>query len=493
MSRPLIDCPPEPSVTAGTFFPDMITKTCTVSVITPIFGGGTKAGENDPITLIRPSSIRGHLRFWWRAIRGAAFSSVKELQQREGEIWGVSDNPSLISVTVDIVKKDTPTPCATYAWDQQKRGGQGDYDFVWKPPFDTPDSPLPYVLFPFQGGAPDSHTAKDPALCVRAAQFNLHLEFPKPPHVARYRNFYNERRKKVNLPFLHEADDDIATDVDLALWAWVNFGGIGARTRRGCGALHCKELAPQSVNDIAKWFTQKQLDYRQSSGATLEMSRLSNDLFISSSKPTAPVQAWAQSVKVLREFRQEGVGRKPRPQIEKPLSRSNLPGRSYWPEPETLRRLAQTRPAKHPRLTHIPDDAFPRAELGLPIIFHFQDERSGEPRDSELYPKDKTRMASPIIVRPLAVGDGSQAVPMILRLATPPLQEIELKKLHGAPTKPGAHVFNSVSIRRPELAQYCNSPMKRPEPSHLIRSSQGSALEAFLTFIQERNFIRVIK
>ena len=56
-----------------------------IEVITPLFGGGVEAGVNDPITLIRPSSIRGHLRFWWRATRGAAFSTAAEMRQREAK------------------------------------------------------------------------------------------------------------------------------------------------------------------------------------------------------------------------------------------------------------------------------------------------------------------------------------------------------------------------------------------------------------------------
>jgi hypothetical protein len=58
--------------------------------------------------------------------------------------------------------------------------------------------------------------------------------------------------------------------------------------------------------------------------------------------------------------------------------------------------------AKHSRLTDIPDDAFPRAELGLPIVFHFQEQ--GDPPDTVLYPandsqgKKRERMASPLIL-----------------------------------------------------------------------------------------------
>ena len=71
-----------------------------IQVVTPMFGGGTEAGVPDPVTLIRPSSIRGHLRFWWRATRGAAFTTVRDLKQRETEIFGDTEHPSPVIVEV---------------------------------------------------------------------------------------------------------------------------------------------------------------------------------------------------------------------------------------------------------------------------------------------------------------------------------------------------------------------------------------------------------
>src|SRR5579862_2869390 len=56
-----------------------------IKVVTPLFGGGVDPGENDPHTLIRGTAIRGHLRFWWRATRGARFKDAGELAEEEGK------------------------------------------------------------------------------------------------------------------------------------------------------------------------------------------------------------------------------------------------------------------------------------------------------------------------------------------------------------------------------------------------------------------------
>jgi len=63
--------------------PKKVSLAYTVRVITPILSGGSEPMHNDIATLIRGPSVRGHLRFWWRATRGAVFSAVADLRKRE--------------------------------------------------------------------------------------------------------------------------------------------------------------------------------------------------------------------------------------------------------------------------------------------------------------------------------------------------------------------------------------------------------------------------
>jgi hypothetical protein len=78
-------------------------------------------------------------------------------------------------------------------------------------------------------------------------------------------------------------------------------------------------------------------------------------------------------------------------------------------------------------------------------------------------------MASPLILKPLALGDG-KAVPIIVSLVTPGIAEVEL--MQGNHSR-GRHAIDS--IRHLRLAQYPRSPLDG-------LTSQGSALEAFLNF-----------
>lgn len=73
------------------------------------------------------------------------------------------------------------------------------------------------------------------------------------PDDKKYQSFIdtaNRKREQKNQPLLPEIQN-LQEEIETAVWAWVNFGGIGARTRRGCGALFCDELAPASASDLA--------------------------------------------------------------------------------------------------------------------------------------------------------------------------------------------------------------------------------------------------
>lgn len=408
---------------------DTKAKIYSIQVITPIFGGGVEAGENDPITLVRPSSIRGHLRFWWRATRGAECKDFMELQKKEGDIWGTTTNPSKVISEVTVRSTGKSFPCA-------ELDPRGSYYRINR---DLP----PYALFPFQGNV---RKGENPAKCTSDVLFDLKLTYP----------------------------DTVSQDVNAAVWSWVNFGGIGARTRKGCGALYCSELSPPDLNSISSWYKTHLETFNINSSTTRKWPTLPARFLFRESKGNS-WQGWKDVVGLMQTFRQGiDAGRNPG-------SSSNRPGRSRWPEPESLRRITSSRSARHQRITTIPDDAFPRAELGLPIVFHFKDAGNGDPEDSELYPVvdgiERTRMASPLILRPAICANGT-IFQMVMPLRTPILDEVVLKKTKGEP--------RSRTIRGSTLALYAKSPLGSPVPGKVPRSSSGSALEAFLTFAKEK-------
>jgi CRISPR-associated protein Cmr1 len=431
-------CPKPPATRSS----GRATKEYRISVVTPLFGGGVEAGEPDETLPIRGTSIRGQLQFWWRATRGAGFTAHQELFARHAEVWGTTDRASPVEIDIRDVAVSAPKPCAEYTGKND-----GRLQLRWNSLFDSPNRELTYALFPFQGRLSKDRRSVEvrPAKFIETASFTLRLRYPTA----------------------------LGEDVETAVWAWVNFGGLGARTRRGCAALCCEELAPREINDLRGWFGTGVLN---GGGNARDWPTMPSSVLIGN-RLGDPLDAWRKVIGLLQGFRQdEGIARNPGTQ-------SNRPGRSRYPEPETIRRITGRRSTQHPRLAHIPDDAFPRAEFGLPIVFHFQGQ--GEPLDTVLYPScgpngdSRERMASPLILKPLVVADG-KAVPLIMQLVTPGLVGVDLKQGNNSLNLP-----ETTGVRAGRLATYRDSP--------LAGSASGSAIEAFLSHARRNGFREITR
>lgn len=449
----------------------MIPKIYNIQIITPIFGGGVKANENDPVTPIRPSSIRGHLRFWWRATSGAKYPNVAELRQREGEIWGTTKNPSPVGIEVNVESNDEPFECARY----EERHGREGYNLIWSKPLDSRNSSLPYALFPFQGIAPDKRDSKDPSKMIKSARFSLIALVPNQERMSRFQSEYNNQRNKKGLPILKEVDNNIQKDIESAIWAWVNFGGIGSRTRRGCGALYCiqsnllnQNITPPSLKDFQNWWAERISYYDISSFMTPRKWTTLGRIYLKDGRDS--ISCWEACISVMKKFRQ-GVG------IGRDLGKGPRPGRSRWPEPESLRNLIsaqkglKNRPSKwHPPDRRITDIAFPRAEFGMPIIIEIR----GEDIKPTLQPnKDHDRMASSLILRPIKFGDNRFAS-MIIRLSTEPLQSAYVQP--GKNDLVSGHIITDSQIRD---KRNVDSPIS-------VFCGTGSAVDAFITFVGDK-------
>lgn len=312
-----------------------VTVSC--ELITPMYGGGVKVGMVDKSMPIRATALRGHLRFWWRLLKGTD-PAVPNLFELESSLWGgiAGSEPRASQVTVQV------------------RGSTvGDSDLIRS---DAPEIPT-YALIPGPGRTP---------LCLKAGyRFSILLKFS--PTVT------SKQRGEV---------------IDALRW-WATFGGVGARTRRGLGAVRASSeniaLPPVPSSEV------------KAAGGWLEKRAASG---------RDAAQSWRDAISALRRFRQgPGLGRG---------QGSRGPGRSQWPEADAIRRLsgrdAQTPDSRH-RISER-EEVFPRAAFGLPIVFHFKDR--DDPEDHVLKPSGQERMASPLILRPYS--DGNRYAPAALLL-----------------------------------------------------------------------------
>lgn len=353
------------------------------TLVTPMYGGGVKAGEVDTAMPIRATAIRGQLRHWWRLLNrrdgNGNLRTSKALFEAERALWGgLGDAETLaaskvaVSVAAQGVTQHGLQPVATYSQREGKLRG---------PEFGN----LPgYVLFPGQGKSERGKVAEQPKQLLMAGfKFRLTLHFDR------------------ELPAAHREQ------VREAVRWWATFGGVGARTRRGCGAVEVID-ADRKLVRVDESAVQKQ-------GWRLVVGTGGGDA----------IGAWKQAADALKDFRQKpGFARNP--------GQGNRPGRSRWPEPDAIRRITGSHAALHEPKSRS-GDVFPRAAFGLPIITHFKQEREWrqtDPQDTTLKPipagsaKASERMASPLILRPY--HDGSSWRPAVLCMGLDHIKNMSL-------------------------------------------------------------------
>ncbi len=195
-------------------------QTFTVELVTPCFLGGA-TGQAD----WRGASIRGQLRWWFRAVAGAHFvQDLKRVQAAEEEIFGSTNRCSALRVLP----------------------GRG-------PEAERPDGK----------GVPfgESLTAEQIAECWGEGRststlnrLRLRNRFSDPLHYLAYGPVTKGKLERPFLPstvsvgfqlqWVRSISPGNAELFKSALWAWLYLGGLGARSRKGFGSLHLQRMSP---------------------------------------------------------------------------------------------------------------------------------------------------------------------------------------------------------------------------------------------------------
>lgn len=362
-----------------------------VMCMTYVFGGGVtthpydaRLSPNqqkpskpyDEVTPIRSSSVRGQLRFWWRATVGARCATYEEMKSAEAErfgaIWTETPTCGAVGLTVDS-EHIQPEAMPCFVWDGRKK----------YPKDNTNMRVINYGAFPLRPNQVKGHVPAQSA-DVSSSLWN-----------------YNNDAFKVALDFPKKWRQEMI----LALSAWLTFGGYGGRLSRGFGSVKIKSLPENAKGlvDEPDGFFELLNRYEQSSGQCQLLDgvpAISTDRkrCVVLKKSISAHDAWCTALQSFREFRQgRGLGRNP-PQ---PDSKSPA-GRSRFPEPDAIRRLSQVSSSVH-KPEHRAGNVFPRGAFGLPIIFHFNS--TTEPEDHTLQVSgDTDRAPSPLILRSTSKG-----------------------------------------------------------------------------------------
>jgi hypothetical protein len=211
----------------------------------------------------------------------------------------------------------------------------------------------------------------------------------------------------VSLIATRHLNDDESEGLLRAMKAWIRFGGVGARTRRGAG---CVELVKYSAGQLPDRLLPENLPVNPDPsvptlhGARQWTCRHDRDA----------TGAWFDAVNLYQTIRK---GKPPswylkkfRPESEQDrghhtVARSGEPfqfpyigpeSHSTWPERKSIAAIQ----SKSDERQH-----FPRALFGLPIQFRFKGGEPPIPPDVELKYGESGRLGSPLIVRPYKVKD----------------------------------------------------------------------------------------
>jgi len=363
--------------------------TVSLAVTTPILGGGYRTRALDNVDLIRVPTVRGHLRFWWRALFAGRFERPTSLYEAETKLWGGagggSDEASVVRSPVEV-RIEVTDP------------GKEDEGNI------EPQRTDAYVLFPARGTPPIPRRT--------TVTFKLTVSTPK-------------------------ADIGAVRD---AVRAWILFGGYGGRTRRGLGGLtvtgpDAETWLPRSGNSLAAEL--KRLfgrDVFAVGGPARQTPMLAGAALSTIGRvEDRGVTAWLTAVEALRCFRQgtppnseritDAVATLPSTWARQPSRDPRRPSISNWPEADKIRHLAdrefETGPSSHtPRHNDTP--VWPRAGFGLPIVGRFQvnDRKGGrynepppftlkwgEPIGHDKY-RPRERLTSPLIIKALPLVGG---------------------------------------------------------------------------------------
>ena len=320
-----------------------LTDLLTLRLETPMYGGGAKNGVTDTDYPVRISSVRGNLRYWWRMLF-AKGRKGDELRKAESSIWGSTSEPSSVKIFVECEPYNTQLERDNNFYGFQKRYGTEAY-----------------ALFPA--------TNADHKLTKQGMTFTL------------------------NILYADKLSSEDIRQVRFAAAAWIYFGGLGARTRRGLGTVKCEKIELNSGGRLP--------DLK-------EVLAENKDIVLWTSSASDALSAWNYALKQYQNYRQQ------RNDSEKGRNR----GRSHWPEPDSIRMLTGQKSRKHKDFIEVPLPAFPRAALGLPIIFQFVHENGLEKVTLKSIPpwkKDPAeRMSSPVITKAIFYNNKWQSAVIIL-------------------------------------------------------------------------------
>jgi CRISPR-associated protein Cmr6 len=218
----------------------------TLELVTPAFlaGANQQAADCD----LRPATLRGLLRWWWRTLH-AGFVDEHTLRQMEAAVWGDTSQSGAVRLNLERVRIVGPGECPGKRVGRNNRGQtalEPDPDFVREHGIESAPRATTQGLF-YAAYGTDEMKAGNLAARKRRwfadAGSQWKIRFVVRPWTYEERDSHGRLLRRIELP-----TNSICQQALAALWLLCHFGGVGSKARKAFGSF----ADPQELADWSR-------------------------------------------------------------------------------------------------------------------------------------------------------------------------------------------------------------------------------------------------
>ena len=191
--------------------PGLVSAGFDLKLVTPAFLAGASQQQDD--CDLRPATLRGLLRWWWRTMHAAHLDRAT-LKRLETAVWGDAQEGSPVRIAVDVVEGQAPAH-----YDHKDRFRPKDEFKRQNDLQDPPNGKTTQGLFYASYGMDDGREGKKRYYRLEGSRWRVMV-------TARTGRF-----KEICLP-----PRQIMEQATAALWLLCRFGGVGSKGRKGFGS-----------------------------------------------------------------------------------------------------------------------------------------------------------------------------------------------------------------------------------------------------------------
>jgi len=317
-----------------------------MKVVTPLFMGGADNTQAE----LRPSSIKGLLRFWWRAIQPPEVINSVAVKEQANKAKGAKDIP-------EIVKKESKI-----------FGGAGK---------DQGQSRVHIRIVKLQDPSIEAYRGKREQVGITYLGYGVaNSQSNRKAIMPGY-----EFEVQISLRDLTPSEEEEVMD---ALWCMTHLGGMGSRSRRGFGSVVATRDIYKSKDELVQAIKVKLDRIRQRSqdqGGLPDYTAITKNTRV---YILGPENSWEKALDkvgvLLSQYRLGTRGQLA--QIRRP--------QDFITETQEVKALASR--------GECPQKPPPRAVFGLPHNYFFISTRQNVQTEAELQGTKITRRASPLFI-----------------------------------------------------------------------------------------------